>query len=153
MDNAREMQRKIRNGRRLTIGLYLLMMGFGLIALFFSSCKSVQYVPVDRLVTEYVTNDVLQRDSIYLQDSIYVRDKGDTVFVERLRYLYRDRYLRDSIYFYKTDSVQVPYPVEVVKEVKKPLTTWQTVQIWCGRALLMAVLALIVFFVIKLKLK
>jgi hypothetical protein len=65
--------------------------------------------------------------------------------------LYRDKIVRDSIF--KTDTIRVPYPVEVIKEVTKPLTGWQNFQVWCGRiALLLAMLA-VVYFALKLKKK
>jgi hypothetical protein len=50
-------------------------------------------------------------------------------------------------------GIRVPYPVEVVKEVKKPLTGWQNFQVWCGRIALVVGLFGIVYFVRKLKKK
>ena len=54
-------------------------------------CKQVQYVPVEtvRLDSIYLTQTL--RDSIVRYDSVYVRDKGDTLYVERWKYLYRDK--------------------------------------------------------------
>lgn len=65
----------------------------------------------------------VQVDSVYRRDSVFVREKGDTVYryVER----WRDRYriLRDTVYRGRVDSVEV----ERIREVKveKPLTAWQ----------------------------
>jgi hypothetical protein len=112
-----------------------------------SSCKTPQYIPVETTKIEYRDNFV--RDSISRYDSIFVKDKGDTLIFERYRYLYRDKIVRDSIF--KTDTIRVPYPVEVVKEVKKPLSGWQNFQVWCGRIALVFLLFLIVYFVLKLK--
>ena len=114
---------------------------------FCCSCRTLQYVPVETVRTEYRDNYV--RDSIFRYDSIFVKDKGDTVFLERYRYLYRDKVVRDSIL--KTDTIRVPYPVEVVKEVKKPLSGWQNFQVWCGRIALSLGLFAIIFFVLKQK--
>lgn len=52
-------------------------------------------------------------------DSVYVKEKGDTVLIEKYKYLYRDKLVRDTLYMAKTDSVQIPYPVE------KEFTKWQ----------------------------
>ncbi|MDR1729093.1 MAG: hypothetical protein LBR52_00305 [Prevotellaceae bacterium] len=112
-----------------------------------SSCKTPQYIPIETTRTEYRDNYL--RDSIYFRDSIFFAIKGDTVFLEKYNYLYRDKIIRDSIF--KTDTIRVPYPVEVVKEVKKPLSSWQNFQVWCGRILLAVVLLAIVYFVLKLK--
>jgi hypothetical protein len=107
----------------------------------------VRYIPVETTKTEY--RDKLYRDSVYLFDSVYVKEKGDTLIMERYRYLYRDKLIRDSIHI--NDTIRVPYPVEVAKQVKKPLTGWQNFQIWCGRIALVAVLFLLIYFVLRLK--
>ncbi len=86
-------------------------------------CKSrIQYVPVESVRTEY--KDRLQRDSIYVQDSVYIRDKGDTVFVDRWRYVYRDKQVTDTLLV--NDTIRVPYPIE------KQLTRWQQTKMDVG---------------------
>ena len=111
------------------------------------SCKMPQYIPVESVKTEY--RDKIVKDSVYLYDSIYIKEKGDTLIMERYRYLYKDRFIRDSVFI--NDTIRVPYPVEVVKQVKKPLTGWQNFQVWCGRIALGAILILLFSFVLKRK--
>lgn len=103
-----------------------------------SGCKTIKYVPVETVRTEYKDKLRIEKDTIYQHDSIYVRDFGDTVFVEKYKYLYkyRDRILKDSVFI--NDSIQVPYPVEV--EVNK-LTRWQSWQIISFRIMVLAGLA------------
>lgn len=101
------------------------------LVLLFGSCKTQERI----VVVETVRADTLRlssniRDSIYLHDSIYIRDKGDTVWVERWHTRWRDRTVHDTTYISKTDSVPVPYPVEV--KVPKPLAWWQSVLIRIG---------------------
>jgi hypothetical protein len=81
----------------------------------------VETIKID---TTYINK--LQRDSIYMLDSVYVKEKGDTVLIEKYKYLYRDKLVRDTLYMAKTDSIQVPYPVE------KELTKWQKLCINVG---------------------
>jgi len=101
--------------------------------LLLTGCRShIRYVPVETVSIEY--KDRLWRDSVYVSDSVLVKLKGDTVWLEKYRYLYRDRLVRDSVF--RTDSIQVPYPVEVEKEVNR-LTSFQSFQVWCGRLLLL----------------
>lgn len=83
------------------------------------SCRSVKYVPVETVKTDSLYVNKAQRDSIRLQDSIFVFVKGDTVRVEKYKYLYRDRVVVDTVYKAQCDTIRVPYPVE------KPLTRWQ----------------------------
>jgi len=113
------------------------------------SCKMPQYIPVESVKTE--CRDKIVKDSVYLYDSIYIKEKGDTLIMERYRYLYRDKFIRDSVFI--NDTIRVPYPVEVVKQGKKRLTGWQNFQVWCGRIALIAVLFLLIFFVLRLKTK
>lgn len=83
------------------------------------SCRTVKYVPVETVKVDTTYINKLQRDSIYILDSVYVKEKGDTVLIEKYKYLYRDKLVRDTMYISKVDSIQVPYPVE------KELTRWQ----------------------------
>ena len=111
---------------------------FCAIVLLYCSCSTTKYVPIETTRTEY--RDNFLRDSIYFRDSIFVKEKGDTLIVEKYSYLYRDKIIRDSIF--TTDTIRVPYPVEVIKEVKKPLSGWQNFQVWCGRIALAILLLL-----------
>jgi hypothetical protein len=106
-----------------------------------------KYIPVESVKTEY--RDRILRDSIYRYDSIYVKEKGDTLIMERYRYLYRDKLIRDSVFI--CDTIRVPYPVEVVKQIKKPLSGWQNFQVWCGRIALVVALLFVLFFIMRLK--
>lgn len=88
----------------------------GIILLAFTGCKTKEYIKVPSVRTEYVcrTDTFAKLDSIYTKDSVYVFQKGDTVFHNKV--VYRDRY--HNIYkvktdtIIKTDSVSVPYPIE-----------------------------------------
>lgn len=92
----------------------------------FLSCRSVKYVPVETVKTEYKTRDSIRYDSIYQRDSVFLYQKGDTVY--QYKYLYKYKYLtlRMTDTVAMTDSVRVPYPVE------KALTRWQSVKIKIG---------------------
>lgn len=111
------------------------------------SCKSVKYVPVETTKIEY--RDNLIRDSVVHYDSVYVYDTGDTVILERYKYLYKNRIVKDSVFV--NDTIRIPYPVEVVKQVKTPLSSFQNFQIRCGRFVLFALLFVAIYFVWKLK--
>ena len=89
-------------------------------------CKQVQHVPVEtvRLDSIYLTQTL--RDSIVRYDSVYVRDKGDTLYVERWKCLYRDRVRVDTMVSVRVDTLAVPYPVE------RKLTRWERVKMEAG---------------------
>ena len=106
-------------------------------------------MPVESVRTEIEYRDRWQRDSIHIHDSIHIRDKGDTVFVDRWHTGYKDKLLRDTTYIEKTDSVQVPYPVE------KKLSRWQSMKMELGGWAfgIIIVLALIIVWRLVSKMK
>lgn len=112
-------------------------------------CGSVQYVPVETVKTDSIYLNKLLRDSIFVHDSIFVRDKGDTVFQYKYKYIYRDRAVHDTTYIERIDTLRVPYPVE------KELTKWQRIKMDSGGIALAVgfVLILIVFGKMVYKLK
>jgi hypothetical protein len=86
-----------------------------------------------------------ERDSIYIHDSTIVREKGDTMLIEKWHTRWRDRWMHDTVYQSRVDSVPKPYPVE--KRVPAELTWWQQTRLHLANILLYALLA---FGVIKL---
>lgn len=93
------------------------------------SCSSTKYVevPVPQVKIEY--RDRTSIDTLIQNDSVIIKEKGDTVFLEKYKYLYRTKELRDTINV--TDTITVVKTVEVPKEVNK-LYTWQIVLMTLG---------------------
>lgn len=106
------------------------------------SCRSVKYVPVETIKHDSIYINKIQVDSVYHRDSIYVVDKGDTVFLYKDRYIYKYKDRTDTLYVTNTDSIQVPYPVE------KELTKWQKIKLelggWTLGIALLAFMAIVV---------
>lgn len=105
------------------------------------SCRSVKYVPVEVVKTDTTYINKVQRDSIYQLDSIYIRDKGDTILITKTKYIYRDKLIRDTVYVSHTDSIQVPYPVE------KQLSRWQQFKVDAGEWVLGMFIVMLLSFV------
>lgn len=72
-----------------------------------------KYVPITTLQKEIQYINKYVKDSIYTADTVRIYESGDTIFNDRIKYIYDYKEIRDTIYFSKVDSV--PYPVEVVK--------------------------------------
>lgn len=109
------------------------------------SCRTVKYVPVETVKVDTTYINKLQRDSIYMLDSVYVKEIGDTVLIEKYKYLYRDKLVRDTMYISKADSIQVPYPVE------KELTRWQQFRMDFGGWAMCIVVSILILIVYKIK--
>ncbi len=78
-------------------------------------CTKKIYVPVEsRLVmTDSVRIATIRRDSVWLKDSVFVSVRGDTVIKESYRWRTRDRFVIDTVYKERRDTVKVT----VVKEI------------------------------------
>lgn len=110
-----------------------------------TSCTRHVYVPVETTKSDTVYLNRVQLDSIYMRDSVFIEKSGDTIREFQYKYIYRFKDRIDTMYISKTDSIQVPYPVEVVK--------YKTPQ-WCWWALGVIVLLLVPYimkWVTKLK--
>lgn len=111
----------------------LLILGLLLCALL-QGCKSVEYVPVIEHRTDTVYQNTVQKDSVFVHDSTYVYEKGDTFLMEKWHTKYVLKEVHDTTYISKTDSVPTPYPVEVIKEVTAELSWWQRLKMKVGGA-------------------
>ena len=116
-----------------------------LLAMAVTSCRSVRYVPVETVKHDSLYLSTVSTDSVYIKDSVLIM-KGDTVTEYRWRYIYKYKDRIDTAYVNRTDSVQVPYPVE------KRLTRWERVKMEAGGVaiggfflLLAAIVAYIVY--------
>jgi hypothetical protein len=124
-------------------GLALVWLVLLLVGWLICSCKSVEYVPVVQKETHtdsiYLTK--VQRDSIWLHDSIRVEARNDTVRVDRWHTKYVERLLHDTLYLSKRDTIPVPY--EVVKEVPAKVSKMERAFMWLGILSLMALTLLV----------
>lgn len=118
------------------------------LALLMCSCKSIEYVPVveKHTVHDSIYFTQIQRDSIWQHDSILIKDRGDTVWVEKWHTKYIEREVHDTTYIAKVDSIPVPY--EVTKYVEKKLSTPVSILMTIG---MMAVLAAFIALAVWLK--
>ena len=101
-----------------------------------ASCRTTQYVPVPEYHTDTLIVTKVQHDSIYINDSTVITEKGDTVRIEKWHTKYVEKQVHDTTYVSKTDTIPQPYPVEVINEVEKPLTWWQQTRLHIANILL-----------------
>ena len=140
----------VKNTLKYGCGLNLLAIIVLLIVLaLFGSCTTTQYVPVveTRTDTTYIVK--MLRDSVLVHDSVTVRERGDTVLIERWHTRYRDRVQTDTVSVLRVDSVPQPYPV--TEFVGKPLTWWQTTRMHAGEAAMLALLVFVGWKVVRRK--
>ena len=107
------------------------------------SCKSIQYVPVETMKRDTTYLSQTKIDSIYHRDSIYVERKGDTVYLNKYKYLYKYIEKHDTLWREKVDTIQVAYPIEA------QLTKWQRIKINMGEYLIAAIVLIIIWLCVK----
>lgn len=91
--------------------------------LMLASCGAVrtQIQTVYQRDTTYITNTRV--DSTFKRDSVFVKEKGDTIYIYKEKIRERYRIVRDTLYRSKIDSVYIDREKEV--KVEKELTAWQ----------------------------
>lgn len=102
--------------------MYMMYVAVSIIlVIMLAGCKSVEYIEKVRTDTTYITKQ--QRDSIWLHDLLYTHEyqRGDTVYLERTKYVtkYRERLRVDTFYKAKTDTLIVEKVVE-----KNTIQSW-----------------------------
>ena len=105
------------------------------------SCKTttkVVEIPVETIKTEYI--EQIKYDSIYHKDSIYIMQKGDTIYNNKVQYLYKYKYLRDTINI--TDTIPKIITVKDTQYINQ-LYIWQKLLIVIG-------IGFILYWIIKL---
>ena len=109
--------------------LFLLFM-----TLLLGSCKvkeKIVEVPIPQIKTEIKYIDKVKYDSIYLKDSVYIIQKGDTIYNNKVAYRYKYKYLKDTVIVNKTDTITRLQKVTEIK-VKNQLNIVQKVLIYIG---------------------
>ena len=93
------------------------------------SCTTTKIVevPIETIKTEYI--EQVKYDSIYSKDSIYIMQKGDTIYNNKVQYLYKYKYLRDTINI--TDTIPKIVTVKHTQYINQ-LYTWQKLLIIIG---------------------
>ena len=104
------------------------------------SCTTTKIVevPVETIKTEYI--EQVKYDSIYSKDSIYIMQKGDTIYNNKVQYLYKYKYLRDTINI--TDTITKIITVKDTQYINQ-LYTWQKILIIIG-------IGFILYWIVKL---
>lgn len=105
------------------------------------SCKQIEYVTVEKVRVDTTYVNKVQKDSVWMHDSVYVKEKGDSFFIERFHTRYVTKEVHDTLYKARVDSIPVPY--WKIKEVAAELSWWQKLRLWLGNITLVGLLALV----------
>ena len=119
--------------------------------LILGSCTTTRYVTVPEIHTDTLIQNTVQKDSVFLHDSIYQKEKGDTILIEKWHTKYRERLVHDTLYQHRVDTIAKPYPVP--EYVEKKLSWWQRLRLHLGNIMLVLIGAAVLYAAAKLYLK
>lgn len=137
-----------------TLCLFMaLVVMFLMFATVMSGCKHTEYVEVPVVHTDTIWQHQVQKDSVWLHDSIHIREFGDSVLIYKYQTKYIERLRTDTLYEHRVDTIAKPYPVEVVKEVEKELNWWQKLVMGMGSVLLVLIGGFVAVWLYKLFVK
>ena len=98
---------------------YLILL---LIMYFFCECRT-EYIPIESVRYDSLMIEKLMSDSVFVRDSIYMKEKGDTIYKYKDKFVYVYKNRVDTFYVERIREKEVPVPVE------RELTWWERVKI------------------------
>jgi len=110
----------------------------------FVNC-STKYVPVEVVKVDSVRYVDVRRDSSHVLDSVIIKSKADTVYINRWRIEYREALRVDTFVQVKSDTTVV------TKEVEKKLTKMQELALNIGNGVLWALPIMIALYLLYRK--
>ena len=113
-----------------------------------SSCSTTKYIEVPVIKTDTLIVTDHQRDSVYLHDSISVKEKGDTIWVQEWHTKYKLREVHDTTIVATHDTIARPYPI--IEYEEKPLNWWQRTVRDLGYLALAAIIIGIILLIFKI---
>ena len=93
-----------------------------LFLLFLCGCRT-EYVPIESVRYDSVMIEKLMRDSVFVRDSVYLQEKGDTIYKYKDRFVYVYKNRVDTFFAEKIREIEVPVPVE------RKLSWWERVKL------------------------
>ena len=126
-----------------------------------SSCSTAKSTTDIRKDSTYIAERLTDKekdikrhsDSVYVHDSIYVYQKGDTVtkYVERTRYKTTMRYDTVRIERLRTDTVYAVRESMTSEKKEKPLNWYDKGFIWLGKTCCIVIILWIILLFLKRK--
>ena len=124
--------------------IVLIIMALLLCAMF-TGCTTTKYVQVPVVHNDTTVITKHQRDSIWMHDSILIKQNGDTVRIEKWHTKYVEKQVHDTTYIAKVDTIREVF----TNEVEKPLSWWQQTKMHIGAIALYLLALLAIIWVAK----
>ena len=93
----------------------------------FIGCTTTKYVPIENIRTEYINK--VEKDTVIINNDRLIKEKGDTVYITDVKYVYKTKNKIDTIL--RVDTIPIIQEVEVIKEVNR-IKDWQMILMLLG---------------------
>lgn len=113
-----------------------------LLFLFLCGCRT-EYVPIESVRYDSVMIEKLMRDSVFVRDSVYLKEKGDTVYKYKDKYVYLFKNRIDTFFGYRDKEIEIPVPVE------RKLTWWERQKMDFGGWVILMAAVYVVFRLVR----
>lgn len=109
------------------------------------SCKTttkIVEIPVETIKTKYI--EQIKYDSIYSKDSIYIMQKGDTIYNNKVQYIYKYKCIRDTINI--RDTIPTVVTVKDIQYINQ-LYSWQKLLIIVGIGFILYLITKLIIYI------
>jgi hypothetical protein len=113
-----------------------------LFLLLLCGCRT-EYVPIESVRYDSVMIEKLMRDSVFVRDSVYLKEKGDTIYKYKDRFVYVYKNRVDTFFAEKIREIEVPVPVE------RKLTWWESVKLKYAEWMIGVVFVLVIIYAVR----
>ena len=113
-----------------------------LFLLLLCGCRT-EYVPVESVRYDSVMIEKLMRDSVFVRDSVYLQEKGDTIYKYKDRFVYVYKNRVDTFFAEKIREIEVPVPVE------RKLTWWEVVKMEYAEWVIAVIVAVALIYALR----
>lgn len=113
-----------------------------LFLLLFCGCRT-EYIPIESVRYDSVMVEKLMRDSVYVRDSVYLKEKGDTIYKYKDRFVYVYKNSVDTFFVEKIREKEIPVPVE------RKLTWWERMKLEYAETVIGVIVAMALIYALR----
>ena len=113
-----------------------------LFLLLLCGCRT-EYVPIESVRYDSVMIEKLMRDSVFVRDSVYLQEKGDTIYKYKDRFVYVYKNRVDTFFAEKIREIEVPVPVE------RKLSWWERIKLKYAEWVIGALVAIALVYALR----
>lgn len=109
---------------------------------FLCGCRT-EYIPIESVRYDSVMIEKLMCDSVFVRDSVYLQEKGDTIYKYKDRFVYVYKNRVDTFFAEKIREIEVPVQVE------RKLSWWERVKLEYAERVIAVIVAVALIYALR----